>query len=344
MYHDFFEKADGLARDGVPFATATVVRAEKPTSARPGDRAIVTLDGVMYGWIGGSCAQPTVIAEAVKAISEDQSRLIRLSPDPGAEPAPEGITEVRMTCFGGGTLDIFIEPHQPKPQLLVVGALLIAQALAHLAKAMSYRVIAVDQDGAGAMAHADEVFSSLEEASSRVSALTFVVVATHGNYDESALAAVLRFNAPYVGLVSSRKRGQEIIRHVRQEGVDEDALSRLKIPAGLDIGARGPDEIALSIMAEIVQARRSMEEVGWASPDDPGEKASIEPGEEAEAEEPVAATPGEPGEEAEAVDPICGMKVTKAEARHTWEGDGQTFYFCCEGCRRRFAEEARAAL
>ena len=336
MYHDFFEKADGLARDGVPFATATVVRAEKPTSARPGDRAIVTLDGVMYGWIGGSCAQPTVVAEAVKAISEDQSRLIRLSPDPGAWSAPEGITEVRMTCFGGGTLDIFIEPHQPKPQLLVIGALPIAQALAHLAKAMSYRVIAVDQDGAGAMVHADEVFSSLEEASARVSALTFVVVATHGNYDESALAAVLRSNPPYVGLVSSRKRGQEIIRHVRQEGVDEDALSRIKIPAGLDIGARGPDEIALSIMAEIVQARRSMEEVGWAP--------SARSAEGEEAEEPAAAIPEESGEEAEAVDPICGMKVTKAGARHTWESDGQTFYFCCEGCRHRFAEEARAAL
>ena len=122
---------------------------------------------------------------------------------------------------------------------------------------------------------------------------------------------------------------------MRQEGVGEDALSRLKIPAGLDIGAQGPDEIALSIMAEIVQARRSMEEVGWAP------SAGNAEGEEAE--EPVAATPGEPGEEAEAVDPICGMKVTKAEARHTWEGDGQTFYFCCEGCRRRFAEEPRAA-
>ena len=123
---------------------------------------------------------------------------------------------------------------------------------------------------------------------------------------------------------------------MRQEGVGEDALSRLKIPAGLDIGAQGPDEIALSIMAEIVQARRSMEEVGWAP------SAGNAEGEEAE--EPVAATPGEPGEEAEAIDPICGMKVTKAEARHIWEGDGQTFYFCCEGCRRRFAEEARAAL
>ncbi|MEM7584722.1 MAG: XdhC family protein [Acidobacteriota bacterium] len=278
MYDEFFATAQQLIEDGVPFATAVVVRAEKPTSGKPGDKAIVTLGGVMSGWIGGSCAQPAVVAEAKAAIAEDASRLVRITPEPGREAPPEGVKEVEMTCFSGGTLDVYIEPQQPRPRLLVVGHLPTAQSLAHLGKAMSYRVIAVDTETDGAaMAHADEVLTNLEGIVERVNPLTYVVVATHGHYDELALEHALRTPAPYIGLVASRKRAGSVVEYLRQRGFDDAELERLEAPAGLDIQARRGDEIALSIMAEIVQRRRNAERVDWPEEPEAVEAPASEP-------------------------------------------------------------------
>ncbi len=285
MYDEFFAKAHELILEGEPFATATVVRAEKPTSGKPGDKAIVTLDGVMYGWVGGSCAQPTVITEALAAIAEDQSRLVRITPEPG--DAREGVKEVAMTCYSGGTLDIYVEPQQPRPRLMVIGHLPAAQALAHLGKAMSYRVIAVDPEGGGAgMSHADEVLTDLDAIESRINPLTYVVVASHGLFDETALERVLRTQAPYVGLVASRQRALPILEHLRRQGFSKTDLARIEAPAGLDIGARRGDEIALSIMAQIVQRRCATEGVEWPAPVPAAEDSEVEP--------------------TAAIDPICG--------------------------------------
>ncbi len=320
MYDEYFKNAHDLIAAGKPFATAVVVRAEKPTSAKPGDRALVTLDGVMHGWIGGSCAQPTVVEVALEAMRDGRSRLVRLSPEPGLSDLPEGIEEVPMTCFSGGTLDVFIEPHRPRPQLLIVGSLPVAQSLAHLGRAMNYQVTAVDPTGGEAMNHADRVVEDLSELPSLVTPLTFLVVATHGEYDESALAAALETDVPYVGLVAGRTRGRAVLEALRENGLGEDALARIKFPAGLDIGARRGDEIALSIMAEIIQTLRGLEGVQWHSDD----VSAVGPG--------------------SATDPVCGMTVRMEGARHTHEHDGQTYYFCCEGCRARFATEPEAIL
>ncbi|HWQ13366.1 MAG TPA: XdhC family protein, partial [Roseiflexaceae bacterium] len=193
MYDDFFAKASELSRAGVPFATAVVVRAERPTSGKPGDKAIVTADGVLHGWIGGSCAQPVVVREALAALREDRSRLIRISPDPGAQPPREGLVEVPMSCYSGGTLEIFIEPQPPRPRLLVVGGLPVARALAQLGRAMSYHVVVVDPAHAGVRPpYADELLADVAELPARVTPLSYVVVATHGEYDEAALEVMLR--------------------------------------------------------------------------------------------------------------------------------------------------------
>ncbi len=325
MYDEFFAKAHELTEKGEPFATATVVRAEKPTSGKPGDKAIVTLDGVMTGWIGGSCAQPAVIEEAKSAIAEDKSRLVRITPEPETE-TPEGVKEVAMTCFSGGTLDVWIEPQQPRPRLMVIGHLPAAQALAHLGKAMSYRVIAVDPETGGAgMEHADEVLTDLGAIDGRVNPVTYVVVASHGHFDEAALERVLRTRAPYVGLVASRKRARPILEHLRRQGFGEHDLARVEAPAGLDIGARRGDEIALSIMAEIVQRRCAAEGVEWPAAEPAGAvDAGIEP--------------------TAAIDPICGMSVRARDARHTHEHAGTRFYFCCEGCKAKFAADPEQYL
>jgi len=328
MFDDFFETASELTRTGRPFATAVVVRAEKPTSGKPGDRAIVTLDGVMHGWIGGSCAQPTVIREALVALEQDRSRLVRLAPE-GAEGTLR-LDAPNLDCFSGGTLDIFIEPHHPRPRLLIVGSLPVARALAHLGRAMNYHVamVAPGEEALETPEGVDEMVGSVEELAERVSPLSFLVVATHGEYDEPALRGAFATNVPYIGLVASPKRGAAVRDSLAAAGVSPQDLARMKFPAGLDIGAHRGDEIALSIMAEIIQVRQGLEQLAWEDA-------------EAAAEADVsAATPA--AEPAVAIDPICQMEVKIEGALHTHEWGGRTWYFCCDGCRRKFAEDPEA--
>jgi xanthine dehydrogenase accessory factor len=260
MFDEFFTKAHELTQQGVPFATAIVVRAEKPTSGKPGDKAIITGAGVMYGWIGGSCAQPTVVKEALRALRDDESRFIRLSPDPAQQPPREGLIDVPMTCFSGGTLEIYIEPQQPRSRLLIVGSLPTARALAQLGQAMNYHVMLVDLEGAGDHPYADEVIRDLTVIPERVNQHTYVVIATHGQYDELALEQVLSTDAPYIGLVASKRRAESVREYLTLQGVTVERLHAFKAPAGLDIQARRGDEIALSIMAEIVERRRTTNE------------------------------------------------------------------------------------
>jgi xanthine dehydrogenase accessory factor len=317
MYDEFFSKAHDLIRQGIPFATAIVVRAERPTSGKPGDKAIITADGTMHGWIGGSCAQPTVIREALKAMRADESRFVRLSPNPLEQPPRAGLSDVPMTCFSGGTLEIYIEPQQPQPRLIVIGNLPVARALAELGRAMSYYTIIVDPGHAGdPPPYADELLTDLTMIAAHVTPVTSIVIATHGQYDELALEQALATSAPYIGMVASRKRADAVREYLTQQGFTAEQLGRFKSPAGLDIQARRGDEIALGIMAEIVQRRRNSADLAWL----PAPDAATQP-------EAAPAT---------AIDPICGMSVTIAGAKHTYEYQGTTYYFCCPGCKTTF--------
>ena len=316
MFDQFFAEAQKLRDAGVPFATATVVRAEKPTSGKPGDRALVTLDGVMHGWIGGSCAQPTVVKEALRALADDRSRLVRLTPDPENEDAPEGVEVCKMTCYSGGTLDIFIEPQPPQPELRVAGHLPVAQALARLAKGLGYRVRAYVTPGEQpSMAEADTVSTRWNELAEPATPLTFTVIATHGHDDEEALEHALDSGARYIGLIASPKRSESIRSYLKLRGLKAaDLQGRLFAPAGLDLGARRGDEIALSILAQIVQIRRKATDLEWQLPKDFETTPTID----------------------KAVDPVCGMDVVIEGARHTAQHDGETYYFCCGGCVATF--------
>jgi xanthine dehydrogenase accessory factor len=275
----------------------------------------------MHGWIGGSCAQPTVVREALLALRDDKSRLVRLSPDPAGQAPREGVTDVAMTCFSGGTLEIFIEPCQPRPRLLVVGGLPAARALAALGKAMSYHVIVVDPDHRPGAEEppADELITDLAAMPGWVNPLTYAVVATHGHYDEPALELLLPTAAPYVGLVASRTRAAGVRAYLADQGLTAAQLGRLRAPAGIDIRARHGDEIALGIMAEIVERRRSAEQIAWE-------------------QEAPAAPP------ATAIDPVCGMTVEIATAKATYDYAGTTYYFCCPGCRYSFKQEPERYL
>jgi len=307
----FFELAAELLARREPFATATVVRAERPTSAKPGAKAIVTPDGRLVGWIGGSCAAPVVIRESLAAIADGEARLIEISKTSGT-PRP-GVRHFPMTCHSGGTLEIHIEPLLPTEQLIVVGRTPLARALAALGAAMGRHVVVAERDITKEdFPTADAIVLDLSRA--RIDARTAIVVAARGDADEDSVEAALATPARYVGLVASRTRGDVIRDVLQRRGVSADRLARLKYPAGLDIGARNDEEIALTILAEILQLRGAA----------PQAEAAAEP--------------------SEAVDPICDMTVAITPSALRAEFEGTTYYFCGEGCRRGFLKDPAAAL
>jgi xanthine dehydrogenase accessory factor len=317
---DYLDKAFSLQKEGQPFALATVVRAERPTSAKAGAKAIVTTDGALTGWVGGSCAQPTVIREALKALQDGQPRFVRLCPpEKLGRGAPDSIIEVALTCISGGTLEVYIEPYLPRPHLVVVSHLPIAEALATLGKGLHYSVTVLGLDATpNRFPQADLVLDRLDFSQISLTTQTYVVVATHGNYDEEALGWALGTEAAYVALVASPKRAEAVLQYLRETGVAEARLTRLKCPAGLDIGASTPEEIALSILAEIVQLRRRA------------------PMAVVETSRRLVST--------EAIDPVCGMTVEIATARYVAAHAGQTYYFCSAGCKRSFEKEPEKYL
>ena len=317
MRKDLLLLAADLARRGEPFVLATVVRREPPSSARVGDTALVTPGGAFHGWLGGSCTQPSVVRESLQALADGQPRLIALSPDPHADVRP-GVIPIRMTCHSGGSVDISLEPQRPAPRVVVFGVSPVAQALARLAKVLGYDVDAVDPDADRAtFPEADRVLTDRSPAIVRPTAggRLCAVVATMGQWDEDATAAALSLGADYVGVVASRKRWGEIRATLAR--LPSATLERVACPAGLDLGARTPEEIALSVLAQIVQRRTDATAAPAVAP---------------------------PAPAAQALDPVCGMTVETATARHTAEFGGRTYYFCCPGCRNQFVREPERFL
>ena len=200
MTSDFIPHLHTLHQSGHPFVIATVVRAEKPTSAKAGAKAIITEDGKLTGWIGGSCAEPTVKREAKKALLDGQPRLIRLCPPENLGQAPqEGVIEIALTCISGGTLEIYIEPQLAQHHLVVIGHLATAEALVNLGKGLGWRVSLMGTEvSRERFPNADVVMDHLHFSHLAVNANTSVVVASHGNYDEDMLVAALHSPAPYV--------------------------------------------------------------------------------------------------------------------------------------------------
>jgi xanthine dehydrogenase accessory factor len=230
-------RVSALEAERVPFVQATVVRAGRPASVRAGATALVLGDGTIDGFIGGHCAEPAVRLHALRALETGDALLLRIEPGDGDQPASaDGAITVHNPCLSGGTLEIFLEPHMPRARMHVVGETPIAQALAALGRSLGYDVVA----------HQDADFEPVTDDAA-------VIVASHGRDEERALATALDIGVSYVGLVASRKRGDAVVAELT---VSDDDKARVHTPAGLDIGARTPEEIALSILAEIVASRR----------------------------------------------------------------------------------------
>jgi xanthine dehydrogenase accessory factor len=315
---DIFERAAALKHAGRPFVLATVVWSRRPTSAQPGSKGIVTSDGALFGWVGGSCAQPTIMREAMRALEDGQARIVRLDPEGHPADGREGVVFAPLTCHSGGAIEVFLEPFLPPLQLLVVGESPVADALVRLGHVMGYRIVAARPGSADqAPDEADERLDGLDFGTLAAGRRTVAVVASMGTYDEEAVAAALRAGVGYVGLVASSRRFAELRAMLAETDLPAELLARVKAPAGLDIAASAPEEIAVSILAEIIARRATLPAPGPA----------------------VATTATRPQI---AIDPVCKMEVTVAGARHTAEHEGQTYYFCCAACRREFlADPAR---
>jgi xanthine dehydrogenase accessory factor len=279
---DVLVRAGQLAAEGVPFVLATVVAVERPASARAGDRGLVTGDGELFGWIGGACSEPIVVREALRALADGEPRLLRIGP-PGrvAEGADATTVVAASSCASEGIVEVLVEPQLPEPLLAVLGGSPAAETLARVAPEVGWRV------ARELMADADAV-----------------VVATMGHGDEEALAAVLERGTGYVGLIASARRAAVVLASLRGRGLDEEALARVRSPAGLDLGPSTQPEIAVAVLAELVAWRHSRTVVP-AVPD-------------------------------VAVDPVCGMEVAVDGAKETAVHEGTTYVFCGAGCRSRF--------
>ena len=313
---------------------ATVVAVRRPTSARPGASGIVHPDGTIEGWVGGSCAQPVVVREALRALADGQPRLLRLSKEaPGEGRRADGVVELVMTCHSGGTLEIYVEPHLPAAHLWVAGTTPIAGALVALGAASGWHVSLFDPVAeAEAFPAAAAVLGDRDLHVLEFSTPPFVVVATQGVWDEEAVLAALRRDVAYVGLVASPTRASVVRQWLRDEtGLPEERIAALRAPAGLDLGAETAEEVALSILAELVQVRR-------------GRAAFIAaPGPATLAAATTTPVDGRPAvDDIVLLDPVCGMTVERADARHLAEHGGVVYAFCSIGCRTRFIREPAA--
>ncbi|NBH04296.1 XdhC family protein [Amycolatopsis sp. SID8362] len=293
---DVIDQAAELSRRGQEFALATVVWRQGPSSGQQGSRAIVTADGQLYGWIGGACAEPVVIREAQEVIRDRQARLLLLgTAEQFGAAVPAGMAVVPIACQSEGALEVYIEPVIPMPHLMIVGRSPMAHTLRDLAQALGWH---------------SELRDAPEFSAVDLSARSLVVVATQGHGDEDAVEqAVLAFPA-FVGLVASRRRGEAVLGYLADRGVPQTQLDRVKVPVGLDLGHTSHREIAVAVLAELVQLRAS---------------GALVP----EAGAPPAAPP-------QALDPVCGMTVPADKAHHPAEHDGHTYHFCCVGCRDAF--------
>jgi xanthine dehydrogenase accessory factor len=300
---EVLEEASDLARRGESFALATVVWRQGPSSSQQGSRAIITAAGELRGWIGGACAEPVVIREARQVIAQGTARLLLLgTPDQFGAAVPDGMTVVPISCQSEGAIEVYIEPVVPAPSLVVVGRSPMAQTLAELGRAIGWRAVLIDgADFTAADAHANSM----------------VVVATQGHGDEEIVEQAVAAGPAYLGLVGSQKRGAAVLGYLADRGVPQDQLNRVRVPAGLDLGPTSHQEIAVAILAELVQVRAS----GTTAA--PGTSAAV-------------AAP------AEAVDPVCGMTVEAGPAAHPLEHEGVTYYFCRPGCRREFESDPSA--
>ena len=314
MYNDLIYQISKYMEQGEEFAVAQVIWREAPSSGKPGDKAIILKDGTMIGWIGGGCVKGIAVKEAQEAIRENKSRLVRIDPDEGNSEDSSHKT-YRMTCHSGGTMELFIEPITPNPQLIIVGKSNIARALSKLSIATNLRVHVLSNDvNKGMFPGVKNIYDRVDFSKINIDKNTFIVVATQGEDDEESIRKALETSCNYVGFISSLRKSVKIKEYLLQTELSANRINELKTPVGMDINAKLPEEIAISILAEIVQLFR-----------DPNRKL--------DQESDTAIN------DDTYINPVCRVAVSKKDAKHVLEYGAHTVYFCCDGCKVSFDAE-----
>ncbi|HEY1699275.1 MAG TPA: XdhC family protein [Trebonia sp.] len=306
------EQAGELARGGETFALATVVWRQGPSSSKQGSRAIITAAGELTGWIGGACAEPIVIREAKQVIADHNARLILLgTPDQFGAAVPDGMTVVPISCQSEGALEVYIEPVLPVPHLVIVGGSPMAHTLAGLARVLGWKT---------------DLIAGPDFTPEHADRRAMVLIATQGHDDEDATERAIAAHPAYLGLVGSRKRGEAVLGYLADRGLPRADLDRVQVPAGLDLGKTSHEEMAVAILAQLVQMRAAGafdRQIPALNPERPGLTVI---------------------ETLTALDPVCGMTVTADESSRPFTYEGVTYYFCCPGCRRSFGCDPDAYL
>ena len=315
MYNDLIYQISKYMGQGEEFAVAQVIWREAPSSGKPGDKAIILKDGTMIGWIGGGCVKGIAIKEAHEAIRENKSRLVRINPDEVNGEEDSNHKTYRMTCHSGGTMELFVEPITPNPQLIIVGKSNIARALSKLAIAANLRVNVLSNDvHKGLFPGVDNIHDRVDFSKINIDKNTFIVIATQGEDDEESIRKALETSCNYVGFISSLRKSVKIKEYLEQTELSANRINELKTPVGMDINAKLPEEIAISILAEIVELFR-----------DPNRKVDNE-------SDTVI-------NDDTYINPVCGVSVSKKDAKHVLEYGAHTVYFCCDGCKVSFDTE-----
>lgn len=315
--HDHFIKLAGeLNKKRKPYATAIIVNRKIPSSGKPGDKAIITTNGEIHGWIGGGCTRGIVLKESLLSIQENKPRMVRISPEE-IELDDMNTKLYQMTCQSGGAVDVYIEPVLPRPHLVVFGQSHIAAALTRIASVMQYRVTAIDNADFDEQLVAGVETLKLNEFSEEIlDETSHLVVCTQGVGDLAALQSAIDTNAPYIAFVSSRKKAQSLFTELRTLGISIDRLKQIKTPAGLDIHAKLPEEVAISILAQIIQEIR-------------GAKHQVQ----------TVIEETELNLSDYYINPVCQIPVQKSQAKHILNYQDEQIYFCCDGCKIQFEAE-----
>lgn len=303
-----------LKTEKPPYAIAMVVNRVAPTSGKPGDKAIILPDGTMKGWIGGGCTRGIVLKEALLAIDQGKPRLVTISP--GAElNSRQGVVAYTMTCESGGSVDVYIEPVLQKPHILILGRSHIGMALSKLSKLTGYNVTVVAK-GADKITFpdADQIVDGDQLPRNLVSDNAYIVVCTQGEGDDIALKNAIESGVGYVAFVSSVRKANSIYNSLKKQGVSVTDLARVKTPAGLDISAKLPGEVAISILAEIISVLRKEDKK-------------------------IQSATSQLNLDEYFINPVCNIPIHKATAKHVIKHKSVDYFFCCDGCKDSFVKE-----
>jgi xanthine dehydrogenase accessory factor len=320
MLEQFLKNTIDLKKKNEPFAIAVVVRREAPSSGKVGDKALVNKHGEMIGWVGGGCVKGILVKEAEDAMRSGKARLVKI----GKSLIPsnqEGVMEYKMTCQSEGTVEVFIEPVLPQPHLVVMGKSAIAKALVKMAGIAGYRITGVAQDAnLSTFEKVDELITQVNLANVKTSPASFIVVATQGEGDEKALTEALQKDCAYLGFVASKKKMVAVATYLQDSGIDKTKIDAIVSPAGIDINAKQPEEVAISILAQMIQLQNSASArpvfTQFESTKEDGGKAPVY-----------------------YINPVCGVPVDMNNPKHVVEYKNEKIYFCCDGCKVKFDAE-----